>query len=85
MAHFLVGCQGSRGPTTRLAGKESGPRCWLNGWQSGVEVVAGNDGGGDNGDFFDVYATGGSKAAVSRVLVGQLRLKAGKLVFSRAK
>jgi hypothetical protein len=80
MAHFLAGCQGNRGPATRLAGRAARPAAWVHGWRSGARVVGGCDGGGD---FFEVYATAGSGGG-TRELVGVVRLVEGRLAFTPA-
>lgn len=43
MAHFIAGCQGSRGSETRLGGKESGALAYANGWNIGARVWASYD------------------------------------------
>lgn len=82
MAHFQAGCKGSRQSVTRLAGKEGWPEAWVNGWRAGAELRGGNDA---EGDFFDVYGTGGSGGNVERVLIGTIRVVKGKVKFTKAK
>jgi len=78
MAHFQAGCQGSRGPATRLGGAKSLPRAFVNGWDAGVEVVGLTD---ERGDYFEVSATGGSNGRVAVARVGVIRVEGGKLQF----
>lgn len=70
MAHFMVGCRGSRGTVTRLGGKAGCPESFASGQTAGVRVVAVCD---DAGDGFEVYATQGSFGAGSSVFLGTVR------------
>jgi len=56
-AQFIGYVQGARGMEHRLGSKKSGMQVSVNGWNSGIKVVATNKNGRDH---FDVYATGGS-------------------------
>lgn len=47
-----------------------------------MTVRAGSD---EQGDYFDIYSTGGSNDRTSGELVGTVRLVKGKLRFTRAK
>lgn len=70
MAQFMTTIQGNRGETSRLGSKNSGMVARVNGWDSGVTVIAGHD---DEGDFFNVYQTGGSNHTTAQKLIGVLR------------
>jgi len=70
MAHFMTGCRGSRQGVTRLAGKDSAPSAFVQGWDSGVEIIGGNDA---DGDYFEVYGNGGSNGRLPRAYIGRLR------------
>ena len=59
MAQYRATIQGQRGQASRLGGKKSGMSATINGWHSGVEVVARYD-KEKNEDVFEVFRTTGS-------------------------
>jgi len=70
MAQFIAEIKGSRGSVTRLGSKKSGIWASVNGWRSGVDVIAETDANGR--DLFKVYKTGGSNGAFSAKLVATI-------------
>jgi hypothetical protein len=50
----------------------------VNGWDAGVEVVGLTD---ERGDYFEVYATGGSNRRIAIARVGVIRVEGGRLQF----
>lgn len=66
MAHFRGTLDGTRGVATRLGTKNIGMTAVVHGWDRGVVVEAGNEGGMD---FFRVYRDGGSNDPQDRALV----------------
>lgn len=85
MAHFMAGCKGSGQSVTRLAGKLSMPKAFVNGWHLGGRVVGHHD-EKTGKDWFDVYGTGGSNGAGSEVFIGTIEAgKDGKPKFKKAK
>lgn len=68
MAHFLAGCEGNRGPASRLGSKVSGIFARAQGWRNGV-VVYGEYDPDTEQDVFRVLATGGSAGDGTRRLI----------------
>ena len=70
MAQFRATIQGQRGEASRLGSKSSGIEANVNGWHSGVKVVAAHEG---DQDVFYVYATGGSGQAQRSELIATVK------------
>lgn len=75
MARFRATIQGSRGEASRLGGAKTGINAKVNGWDAGIQVVACEINGRD---CFEVFHTGGSNGAMTRVYIGAVM--AGKWV-----
>ncbi len=80
MARFRSTMQGQRGLASRLGSKASGMRVNVNGWDSGLRIVARVDRQGR--DTFDVYASGGSNDA--NVLTHLLTLQGSGVILTGA-
>ena len=68
MAQYFAYARGNRQEVHRLGSKKSGAMGGVNGWHSGVEVIAVYD--KNKGDYFKVYLTGGSTRAKQSVYLG---------------
>lgn len=87
MARFRATIQGNRGQASRLGTPRSGIRATINGWHSGVTVLADrlSDGTGqDIGDRFDIFATGGSTRGSGDQFLGTVQIVDGKPIFQAA-
>lgn len=62
MAQYRATIQGNRSEASRLGHKTSGMVARVNGWHSGVKVIARYDKESDS-DIFEVYKTSGSNGA----------------------
>ena len=68
MAQFRGIMQGQRGQVSRLGSKKSGLTARVDGWHSGIEIIASHVNGED---IFEVYESKGSKIGKVR-LIGTL-------------
>lgn len=68
MAQFRGTLQGNRGMASRLGHKSTGLIATVDGWHGGVSVVAQHNDA--MGDYFEVYATGGSSRQHADVYIG---------------
>jgi hypothetical protein len=68
MSQFYAEIQGNRGPATRMGSKQSGIRCHIRGWDTGVEVSGVHPGS----DVFNIYMTHGSNNSGSRTYLGRI-------------
>ena len=68
MSRFYASIQGERGEVTRQGHHSITGH--VRGWDTGVEVEGRST---DNGEVFEVYATGGSNGAAYRRLVAEVR------------
>ena len=68
MAQFRGVLQGNRGMASRVGHKSTGLMAAVDGWNGGVCVVAQHNDA--MGDYFEVYATGGSNRQHADVYIG---------------
>ena len=68
MAQFRASIQGQRGPASRLGNKKTGITAYVQGWNGGIRIEARHT--DEDGDRFDLYATGGSSHTNSERLIG---------------
>ena len=69
MAQYRATIDGRKGEVSRLGNKKSGLVAWVNGWRSGVSVVA-RFNEAKQEDEFVVYATGGSSGSHEAQFIG---------------
>lgn len=67
MARFRGTLKGNRGMASRLGTASSGLTAEVNGWNTGVIVLAGRD--ERDRDTFDIHVTGGSNVSKDRRLL----------------
>lgn len=83
MSRFYADISGGRGTATRQGHAASGIRGHVRGWTVGVRVSGRTM--PENGDRFDIYATGGSSPDSSDTLIGTVyRLPGERIYFERA-
>jgi len=71
MAQFRATIKGQRGEASRLGSKASGLKITVNGWDIGLLAYAEHQ---NDEDVIELYATGGSSASFSDVLLGFVKL-----------
>ena len=71
MAHFMGTVQGNRGEASRLGSKGGGMVARVNGWNSGVKVVAEYNAETDT-DVFHIFGTRGSGNNNEAGYIGQI-------------
>ena len=67
MAQYKGDLRGGKGEVSRLGHKTSGIRCWVRGWNSGIEVE-GRWNEETQQDEFLVWVTGGSGTSSTKLL-----------------
>lgn len=81
MAQFRGVLSGGRGTASRLGHKTSGLTADVNGWRSGVTVVARYNEALDR-DEFTIYATTGSSGGGQSFTIGEAFEHDGEIVFN---
>ena len=71
MAHFRATVQGNRGEASRLGTKGSGINAHIDGWNSGIRVVAFYN-EANKRDEFSLYFTSGSNGYGTSVSIGRV-------------